>query len=231
MSRLSIVVPVLDEAPGIVSCLAALAPLRARGAEVVVVDGGSGDATRERAAALADRVLQSSRGRALQMNEGARLARGDVLLFLHADTRLPEDADGLVDRGLRASGRAWGRFDVRIDARSFLLRAVAAFMNARSRLTGIATGDQAIFVRRDAFEHAGGFPAIALMEDVAFCRRMKRITPALCLREKAVTSARRWERQGALRTIFLMWGLRLAFFLGADPAGLAKRYDAGRPIR
>lgn len=165
------------------------------------------------------------------MNAGARLASGDTLLFLHADTRLPERADELVRDGLGASGRAWGRFDLRIEAVSPLLAVVAAFMNARSRLTGICTGDQAIFVRREAFERAGGFPEIALMEDIAFSRLMRREGRPLCLREKAATSGRRWEREGTLRTILLMWRLRLAYFVGADPARLAERYGSERTSR
>jgi rSAM/selenodomain-associated transferase 2 len=231
MPPLSIIVPALDEAQGIAACLAALAPLRARGAEVIVVDGGSADGTPALAAARADRVLAAPRGRAAQMNAGAAAAASDTLLFLHADTRLPEGADRLVLEGLAATGRAWGRFDVAIDGRAALLPVVAALMNARSRLTGIATGDQAIFVRREAFERAGRFPPIALMEDVAFSKAMKRIGPPLCLRARAVTSGRRWERHGLLRTILLMWRLRLAFLLGADPARLAERYGHRRPAR
>jgi rSAM/selenodomain-associated transferase 2 len=229
MSRLTIIVPVLDEAAGIAACLARLAPLRRRGAEIVVVDGGSTDATVAIAAPFADQVLAAPRGRAAQMNAGARAAAGDTLLFLHADTRLPEGADRLVMDGLAAARRPWGRFDVAIEGRSALLPVIAAFMNGRSRLTGIATGDQAIFARRAAFELAGGFPAIALMEDVALSKAMKRQGPPLCLRERAVTSGRRWERHGAMRTIVLMWRLRLAYFLGADPERLAERYGAGRP--
>ena len=228
MSRLSIIVPALDEAAGIAECLAALQPLRGRGVEVIVVDGGSTDATAAIATPLADRVVASSRGRAVQMNAGAQAASGDTLLFLHADTRLPEDADRLVLGGLEATGRAWGRFDVRIEGRSALLPVVAAFMNARSRLTAIATGDQAIFARREAFARAGRFPPIALMEDIAFSRTMKRQGVPLCLRERAITSGRAWERRGPLRTIVLMWRLRLAFYLGADPARLAERYVSRR---
>jgi len=231
VSRLSIIVPTLDEAEGVGGCLAALRPCRERGAEVIVVDGGSSDATPALAAPLADRVIAAPRGRAAQMNAGAVAAAGDTLLFLHADTRLPGDADRLVLEGLAASGRAWGRFDVAIEGRAALLPAVAALMNARSRLTGVATGDQAIFVRREAFGRAGGFPPIALMEDVAFSKAMRRQGPPLCLREKVATSGRRWERDGALRTIVLMWRLRLAYFLGADPARLAERYGHGRAAR
>ena len=231
MSRLSIIVPTLDEAAGIAACLAALQPLRARGAEVVVCDGGSVDATAALAAPLADRVIASPRGRAAQMNAGAAVAAGDTLVFLHADTRLPEGADRLILDGLAGSGRAWGRFDVTIEGRPALLAVVATLMNARSRLTGIATGDQAIFARAAAFARAGGFPPIALMEDIAFSKAMKRLGPPLCLRDRALTSGRRWQRRGALRTIVLMWRLRLAYFLGADPARLAQRYGHGRAAR
>jgi rSAM/selenodomain-associated transferase 2 len=229
MSRLSIIVPVLDEAPGIVAYLEALTPLRARGVEVVVVDGGSVDATVLLAAPLADHVIAAPRGRAAQMNAGARAATGTTLLFLHADTRLPPDADRLLLDGLANTGRLWGRFDVTIEGGSPMLSIIAAFMNARSRFTGIATGDQAIFARREAFERVGGFPDIALMEDIAFSTAMKRESPPLCLAGKVTTSGRRWERHGTLRTIVLMWRLRLAFFLGADPASLAHRYEARRP--
>lgn len=225
---LSIVVPVLDEAAGIADTLSDLATLRAYGAEIIVVDGGSRDATRSLAAPFADRVIESPRGRALQMNAGARLARGATLLFLHADTRLPRGALDAIATGLERTGRAWGRFDVEISARGAILPVVALMMNARSRATGIATGDQAIFVRRDAFEAAGGFPAIPLMEDVALSKILKRRSPPLCLRERVVTSGRRWQRHGTFRTILLMWRLRLAYALGADPRRLARRYDVDR---
>jgi rSAM/selenodomain-associated transferase 2 len=224
---LSIIVPVLDEAPRIGATLAALQALRTAGAEVIVVDGGSADATRSIALPLADRVIDAPRGRSAQMNAGARESRGAALLFLHADTMLPEHADRAVAAALHA-GASWGRFDVAIEGSSRLLGVVAAMMNARSRLTGIATGDQAIFVRRDAFAAAGGFPAIPLMEDVALSKTLKRASRPACLRERVLTSARRWERHGTLRTIVLMWRLRLAYALGADPRRLARRYEAER---
>jgi rSAM/selenodomain-associated transferase 2 len=226
MMKLSIVMPVLDEAAQIETALSALASYRRRGVEVIVVDGGSSDATLEIARPLADVVLSVPRGRSLQMNAGATAAQGDVLLFLHADTQPPENADGLLLDGLARSGRAWGRFDVRIDGGG-LLRVVAAMMNLRSRLTGIATGDQALFVTRAAFDRAGGFPPIALMEDVALSVSLKRIGRPCALRACVTTSARRWRAQGTLRTVLLMWRLRLRFFLGADPAKLARAYGYG----
>jgi len=225
MSALSIIVPALEEAAAIAACLAPLQALRARGVEVIVVDGGSGDATRELAAPLADRVFESPRGRARQMNAGAQAARGEVLLFLHADTLLVPHADALVARAIEGGAR-WGRFDVAIAGSHPLLRVVACSMNVRSRLSGVATGDQAIFVKRDAFREAGGFPDIPLMEDVALSRALRRAGRPACLRERVVTSGRRWERGGTLRTILLMWRLRLAYAAGADPRSLVHRYDA-----
>jgi rSAM/selenodomain-associated transferase 2 len=215
--RLSVVVPALNEAGGIRAALEALAPLRARGHEVILVDGGSSDGTVELAAGLCDLIVIAPSGRALQMNAGARAATGDMLLFLHADTRLPPGADVLV-----FSASIWGRFDVEIEGRHPLLKVVAWAMNLRSRLTGIATGDQAIFVHRAAFP---GFPEIALMEDVAFSALMKRRARPACLRAKVLTSGRRWESRGVLRTIVLMWRLRLLYFLGVSPQWLASRYQ------
>ena len=226
-ATLSIVVPVLDEAAGIAAALAALAPCRQRGAEVIVADGGSSDGTAALARPHADRVIAAPRGRAAQMNAGAAAATGDVLLFLHADTQLPDDADRSILDGLAQSGRAWGRFDVRIDGGG-VLPAIAAMMNVRSRLTGIATGDQAMFVTRDAFARAGGFPAIALMEDIALSAALKRISPPLALRARVTTSGRRWQRNGTLRTVLLMWRLRLAYYFGADPDTLARAYRHAR---
>jgi rSAM/selenodomain-associated transferase 2 len=216
---LSVVVPTLDEAAGIERCLAALAPLRARGHEVIVADGGSSDGTPRLAAPLADRVLPAPRGRAAQMNAGAGAAAGAALLFLHADTFLPPDADRAVLDALAT--HAWGRFDVTIDSEDPRLAMIAWFMNRRSRLTGIATGDQAIFVRRADFP---GFAPIALMEDVAFSRAMKGVSPPACLALRVRTSARRWEKRGIERTVLLMWRLRFAYWRGADPDELARRY-------
>ncbi len=221
--KLSIIMPVLNEAADIEAALQTLAPFRARGVEVNVVDSGSNDGTVELARPLADRVIAGRRGRGVQMNAGAAVAQGDVFLFLHADTRLPDNADHLVLDGLPRSGRGWGRFDVSFDGGG-LLALVALMMNLRSRLSGIATGDQAMFITRAAFEAANGFPPIALMEDVALSARLKRIGRPLCLAARVTTSARRWQRHGVLRTILLMWKLRLAFYFGADPVRLARAY-------
>lgn len=227
MPHLSIIIPVLDEGVGVAETLAALSPVRTRGAEIIVVDGGSRDRTVEAARPLADLVITAPRGRGSQMNAGAAAAHGDVLLFLHADTRLPPDADRLALGALAQSNRAWGRFDVTIAGRSPLLGIVAAMMNWRSRLTGIATGDQAMFMTRAAFARAGGFPDIPLMEDIVLSRRLKAIGPPACLAARVTTSGRRWDRDGVVRTIFMMWRLRLAFFLGAEPSRLARQYGYG----
>ena len=215
--------PVLDEATHIVDHLDRLQGLRARGVELIVVDGGSTDGTAALAVALADRVVVAPRGRASQMNAGAAASQRPVLLFLHADSELPQTALQAILDAI-STGAAWGRFDVRIDGHSGLLRIVERMMNWRSRLTGIATGDQAIFVRREAFDKAGHYADLPLMEDIALTAALRRLAPPACLREVVLTSGRRWEQHGVLRTILLMWWLRAAFFLGADPAHLALRY-------
>ena len=225
-TRLSIVVPALDEEATITASLSPLQRLRAAGHEVVVVDGGSADRTLELAAPLADRTLVAPRGRAMQMNAGARLASNDVLLFLHADTRLPEDGVNAI-AGALARGYRWGRFDVTLEGNSVALPLVGRLINLRSRFTGIATGDQAIFVTRAAFERAGGFAEITLMEDIALSKTLKRAVgrPA-CLTQRVITSGRRWDANGALATILQMWRLRFDYWRGVHPALLAQRYGA-----
>lgn len=222
-ARLSIVVPVLNEAPGIAATLQSLAPLRARGHEVIVVDGGSDDDSVALAGPLCDRVLQTPRGRAVQLNAGARAASGDILVFLHADTRLPPHADQWIVSALR--DHVWGRFDVEIEGRHPALGLIAAALNLRSRLTGIATGDQAMFVRRGNFP---GFPEIALMEDVALSRLLKRGGRPACLRRRVRTSGRRWESRGVLRTVLLMWRLRTLYAFGVPAERLARLYRDAR---
>jgi rSAM/selenodomain-associated transferase 2 len=228
---LAIVVPVLDEAAQIEACLAALGGLRQRGACVIVVDGGSRDETVRLAAGRCDRVIVASRGRALQMNAGARCeeARGaDVLLFLHADVRLPPEADRLIFRALGRDTTCWGRFDVVLKGRSPVLPVVAALMNLRSRATGICTGDQAIFVEQGTFVALEGFAPIALMEDIEFSRRARRLSRPVALRPPVTVSGRRWDQTGVVRTVLHMWRLRFAYFLGADPQALAQRYRNAR---
>jgi rSAM/selenodomain-associated transferase 2 len=224
MSKLSIIVPVLNEAAGIGACLAALAPFRARGVEVIAADGGSNDGTAAMATPLCNRVVTSPRGRGAQMNAGAAAASGDVLLFLHADTSLPPDADELVLSALAYGTHVWGRFDIHIAGKHPLLPMVAAMMNLRSRATGICTGDQAMFVTREAFVAAGGFPDIALMEDIALSKRLKRISRPACPAARVTTSGKRWDTRGLWRTILLMWRLRLAYYFGASPERLARSY-------
>lgn len=222
--KLSIVIPVLNEAKSLPQVLERLTPLRYRGAEVIMVDGGSEDDSVAMAACAAIRVMSGARGRARQMNAGASAARGDVLLFLHADTELPLEADWIVERALRDSGRVWGRFDVRIKGRSWVLWIVARLMSWRSRLTGIATGDQAVFVTRLAFETVGGFPDQPLMEDVELSKRLRALSPPACLRDRVITSGRRWEAHGVWRTIFLMWRLRWAYWRGVPARVLTSSY-------
>lgn len=219
---LSIVVPMVDEAATLPELLTHLAAWRDRGCEIVLVDGGSRDDSVAIARAAGFRVMVAERGRARQMNAGAAACGGDILLFLHADTRLPEDADAKL-RAVQA-GHAWGRFDVRIDGRPRMLRVVAALMNLRSRSSGIATGDQAIFVRREVFEAVGGFPDQPLMEDIELSRRLLRVSRPACLRARVRTSGRRWEQRGVWRTIVLMWRLRWAYWRGVPAERLAEAY-------
>ena len=219
---LAIVVPILDEAATLPALLVHLAGWRARGCEVVLVDGGSRDDSVEMARAAGFRVLIAERGRARQMNAGAQACGRALLLFLHADTRLPEAADAVVCAALAV--QAWGRFDVHIDGRPRMLRVVAALMNLRSRLSGIATGDQAIFVRRDVFEAVGGFPDQPLMEDIELSCRLLRVSRPACLRARVRTSGRRWEQRGVWRTIALMWRLRWAYWRGVPAERLAEAY-------
>ncbi|WP_282038531.1 TIGR04283 family arsenosugar biosynthesis glycosyltransferase [Halomonas alimentaria] len=223
VSTLSLILPVLDEAATLESTLTALAPLRRRGVEVIVVDGGSRDASVALARPHCSRVLCAPAGRARQMNLGGAAARGEVLLFLHADTRLPEVADTHIIRAL-ATGYHWGRFDIRLAGRSRLLPVIARAMNLRSRLSGIATGDQALFMTREAFAAVGGFPDQPLMEDIEMTRRLKRLSPPACLRQRVTSSGRRWDRDGPWRTVWRMWRLRFRYWRGAAPAALAQEY-------
>ena len=223
--KFSIIIPTLNEEKTIQRCLLDLQPLR-NGSEIIVVDAESADNTQTLAASLADKVIMSVKGRAKQMNIGARQARGDILIFLHADTRLPENALHLIQQKINSAGQ-WGRFDIQLSGNPFMLKVIACMMNWRSRLTGIATGDQVIFVKHRAFEKAGLYPEISLMEDIALCKALKRISPPICLKAKVISSGRRWERNGIYKTIFLMWSIRLRYFFGADPQTLDFLYTHG----
>lgn len=228
--KVSVVVPALDEEARLSDALVPLARLRDAGHEVIVVDGGSRDRTRDIADTLADRVLVAPRGRAIQMNTGAAVASGEYLLFLHADCRLPVSGVAAIE-GTRLAGRRWGRFDVRLDGRSPLLPVVGALINWRSTITGICTGDQGMFVERALFDEVGGFPAIPLMEDVALSQTLRRkVGRPKCVSDRIEVSARRWDEHGAVRTIAQMWALRFAYWRGVSPALLARRYYDRDPL-
>ncbi len=220
------VIPARNEAESIVATLAPLQAWRTAGDEVILVDGGSEDATRALATPLVDRLISAGPGRALQMNAGAALASGEWLLFLHADTRLPAAARERLLAEAARTARPWGRFDLRLSGEARLLRLVERLINLRSRLTGIATGDQGIFVRRALFEQVGGYERVPLMEDVRLSATLRRHARPLCLRPPLTTSSRRWEHHGIWRTIVLMWRLRTLHALGVAPERLAKRYHA-----
>lgn len=224
-TRISVIVPALNEAALLPQLLQRLAEFRRRDCEIIVVDGGSTDGTLECIAGLADQILRSPPGRGQQMNRGAERATGEILWFLHADT-FPSD-DALVQLRRACRDRGWGRFKVRLSGNRFMLRVVEWMMNWRSCISGIATGDHALFVRRDWFERVGGYPDIPLMEDIVLSRALKHLGRPACLHAQVQTSSRRWEQHGIWRTIWLMWRLRLAYFMGADPAVLAERYRYG----
>jgi len=220
--KFSIIIPTLNEEKAIQSCLLALQPLR-NDCEIIIADGDSIDNTRGLAEPLADKLIISAKGRAKQMNNGARHATGDVLIFLHADTSLPENALQLIQQKINRT-RQWGRFDIQLSGNPFMLKVIAQMMNWRSRLTGIATGDQVIFVTRQAFNKAGQYPEINLMEDIALCKALKKISPPTCLKDKVISSGRRWESHGIYKTMLLMWSIRLRYFFGTDPQTLAFLY-------
>lgn len=224
VSTLSIIIPVLNEAYTLRRQLPMLQGLREAGHQLILVDGGSTDGSVEVAGALVDISVTVGPGRARQMNAGAEHAAGDVLLFLHIDTTLPAKAAALVTAALKDSGRGWGRFDVKLDGRHPAFRVIAWAMNLRSRMTAVATGDQAIFVKRDLFQQIGGYPDVPLMEDVLISKTLRRISQPVCLRPPVICSSRRWQQHGIMTTIWLMWRLRLAFFLGASPAELHAQY-------
>lgn len=222
--KLSIIIPVLNEAEGLPCLLERLLPLHRQGVEILIVDGGSNDGSAAIAECTGFTVLRSTRGRARQMNAGATAATGNVLLFLHADTGLPDGVQQLISQALRDGRHAWGRFDVHINGQAFMLRVVAALMNLRSRWSGIATGDQAMFMTRVAFETVGGFPEQPLMEDIELSKRLRQRSRPACIARQVTTSGRRWETRGIWRTIFLMWRLRWAYWRGVSASELARVY-------
>lgn len=226
--KISIIIPVLNEAEVIETTLNNLQAMRQRGHEVIVVDGGSVDKTLQKAGPLVDKMHSSKPGRAVQMHVGSSHACGAILWFLHADTLAPRDADlsilAALDSTLQNPGH-WGRFNVRLSGNKPALRIVETLMNLRSRLTGIATGDQGIFIRRDLYEQLGGFPIQPLMEDIEFSKRLKNISQPVCLDTELVTSSRRWEQRGVIRTVLLMWFLRAAYSTGVSARRLVFFYD------
>ena len=224
--RISVIIPALNEAAYITQTLSCLQPMRSRGHEVIVIDGGSTDSTGELSGLLADQVIYAGRGRARQMHAGALRASGDIFWFLHADSLVPGNADQLIIDALEANGKCWGRFDVVLPGDGAMLKCIAWSMNLRSRATGIATGDQGIFLTRAAYERIGGFPDIPLMEDIAASGALRKQARPAALRTTLKTSARRWHRYGIVRTILTMWCLRLGYFIGVSPQRLAGYYNA-----
>ena len=223
---LSVVIPVRNEAQALPGLLDDLADLRATGVELILVDGGSGDGTCELALGRVDQLLRTAPGRALQMNAGAAVACGEYLWFVHADTRVSvESLESL--QGALKERPLWGRFDVRLSGPGLAFRVIGAMINLRSRLSGIASGDQGIFVARQHFEAMGGYAQMPLMEDLQLCRRLKPLARPRCLRPPLSTSSRRWEQHGIWRTVVLMWCLRLAYYCGASPEKLARQYRRG----
>ncbi len=225
----TIVIPTFNEEAEIRACLQRLQGLRAQGFEVIVVDGGSVDSTARLTENLCDHFILSCRSRAQQMNAGAKLAKGDFIFFLHVDSQLPDNFSELIvtmtTTFLQQNKFCWGRFDVKLSGKHWAFRMIETMMNGRSRLTGIATGDQVIFMSQALYKAANGFPEIALMEDIAMSRRLKAVCAPLCLRQKVMTSSRRWEQNGIINTVIKMWLLRLSYFLGTDPTKLAKQYE------
>lgn len=224
MKKISFILPVLNEAELIVEQLQRLQVYRQAGHEVLVIDGGSSDGTPQLASALADVLETTPPGRSRQMNYGSELASGEIVLFLHIDTSLPEAADELVSRALEREQAAWGWFNVRLSSRRLPFRLIGALMNMRAGLSSVCTGDQALFVRRELFEEVGKFPDLPLMEDIAISKKLRRRASPVRIDQCAVTSSRRWEDKGLLRTVLLMWKLRLLYFLGVSPSRLVAMY-------
>lgn len=220
--KISIIIPALNEGSNIANLLSSLQPLRSVGHEIIVVDGGSTDDTLAVSQPLCDRLISAPRGRAIQMNAGARDAQGEIFWFLHADSQLSAETIRALPPLLDQDG--WGRLDVQLSGKKHAYRIIGRMMNLRSRLTGVVTGDQAIFVGRRLFQDVDGYPVIPLMEDIALSKKLRKERWPLALRQRVITSSRRWEEKGLLRTVFLMWQLRLQYFMGANPDQLVNKY-------
>ncbi|KHF24760.1 TIGR04283 family arsenosugar biosynthesis glycosyltransferase [Solemya velum gill symbiont] len=224
MPAISIIIPALNEAETIEQTLSCLQMMRGRNCEVILVDGGSNDATMDLAGPLADRILTCEKGRANQLEHGVKHSTAPLIWFLHADTRVPENTDEVIEIALEKQDATWGRFNVRLDGRHPLFRIIEKMMNYRSCITGICTGDQGIFVRRDTLEAIGGVPRQALMEDIELSKRLKTTASPLCMKQVLVTSSRRWQEKGVIRTVLLMWYLRAAYAFGVPAGKLARLY-------
>lgn len=223
MKKYSVIIPTLNEADYVVPTLERLQAARARGHEVILVDGGSSDDTCGAASGMVDRVLECAPGRAGQMNHGAGNAHGDIFIFLHADTWLHNEFDGILDeRGI--SERTWGHFGIRLSGSHIMFRCIERLMNLRVRLTGIVTGDHTIFTGRHLFRRMNGYADIPLMEDVELTRRLNKISPPVRIGQTVTSSSRRWEKHGIARTVLLSWTLRSCYALGFDPRDLVKQY-------
>jgi rSAM/selenodomain-associated transferase 2 len=224
IQQCSIIIPVLNDAQSLMNLLEQLQPAREMGHEVIVVDGGSYDAPETVCNDRVDCFLSAQAGRAVQMNRGAAKASGEILWFLHADGKLNIESCISQIMILHESGKIWGRFDIRLSGNDRRFRIIETLMNWRSAITGIATGDQGIFVNRKTFEHMNGFAQIPLMEDIEISKRLKKFSSPLLCSQKIMTSSRRWEKNGIFRTVLLMWYLRLAYAMGTSPERLSKHY-------
>lgn len=224
MTQYTIIIPTFNEEAEIKACLRQLQVLRTQGFEVIVVDGGSFDKTPQLVEGHCDQFILFRRGRAAQMNAGAQQAKGEIIFFVHVDSRLPEKFSELIS-SIESDTLFWGRFDVKLSGKHWSYRLIESMMNLRSRLTGIATGDQVIFMSKKLYRDVNGFPEIELMEDIAMSQKLRKICLPLCLRQKVLTSTRRWERNGIINTIFKMWWLRFSYFIGVDPVRLFKQYE------
>ena len=224
MSYVSIIIPALNEESAIETLLQQLQTYRKQGNEIIVVDGGSTDSTISISNILADKIIQSKSGRALQMNNGSAEASFDILWFLHADSKIPDDSIEKIQFNLNEKNKDWGRFNIKLSGKNILFRLIERMINIRSCVTSIATGDQGIFVKRKSFDDVNGFSELPLMEDIDLSQKLKRLSRSVCIKETLTTSSRRWEQNGILSTVFLMWRLRFLYWLGVSADKLASQY-------